>query len=100
MEKSEHLTEPHDERMARLMRQTKPGQAHWAGTGPEGKRCHGCANWKPDGATGYTAKGDLRAGRCAQFRRMTGKQGAAFSHWQLACRFFEPAEKIYPEKAK
>lgn len=94
-----HLTEPHGERMARLMRQSKPGQAHWAGTGPEGKRCHGCANWQPEGQSGYTAKGELRPGRCAQYRKMTGRSGPAFPHTQLACRFFEQAEFIYGETA-
>lgn len=100
MEKTEtHLTEPHDARMARLMRQSKPGQAHWAGTGPEGKRCHHCIHWKPEGSTGYTAKGDLKPGRCGQYRKMMGKSGPAFSHTQLACRFFEQAPGIYLERA-
>ena len=55
---SQYLTTGYPPELAAQMRATKPGQAHWAGTGPSGKTCGDCAHlgyWKQR----HNASGDL-----------------------------------------
>jgi hypothetical protein len=42
-----------DPNFERQVRDTVPGMAHWAGTGPKGKACGDCVNLVPRGALGY-----------------------------------------------
>jgi hypothetical protein len=75
---------------------TRPGQAHFAGTGPFGATCGECA------FLGYwrqvrSASGDLirseRSAGCAKFHQLTGKHGPAVQPGTDACRHFARKEK-------
>jgi hypothetical protein len=79
----------------RQVANTYPGQAHWAGTGPDGATCKECA------FLGYWVKVYNRAGDrvntrksagCAVFHRLTGKHGPAVPDHAFACRHFESAD--------
>jgi hypothetical protein len=64
-----HLTEPNP-KLAKLVRQTISGMAHWAGTGPQGKTCGECC---------YFARINFGRGtstRCDKFQQlMNGMRG-------------------------
>lgn len=96
MEISPHLKNAHDPRMVRLVGDTQPGQAHWAGTGPEGKTCRECVHFRNDGyyseSNNFTPN-RLKPGRCKKFQKMTGKRGQAFECTAWSCRFFEQNAK-------
>ena len=79
------LTILFDEVAERGFRMTRPGQAHWAGTGPAGKRCKDCVHFRGSGGkpgpcavTAKHLKANLRRTKPQKFR------GDA-----LACRHFE-----------
>lgn len=67
----------------------RSGMAHWAGTGPEGKRCVDCGH--------YDCPGDERGlsmqptAACLKYRALTQRRGAKFGGWEAACRYFEAA---------
>ena len=64
------------------LRLTHAGQAHFAGSGPDGAACGQCRHFvrsKPGSSTG----------RCAMFRRLAGKNGPIFPQHALPCRHFE-----------
>ena len=88
-----HLSDGYPPELAAMMRATKPGQAHWAGTGPAGKTCGDCVH------LGYlrqhrNASGDLvkseRTGGCQRYFQLTGKHGAVIPPSACACRHFQP----------
>lgn len=81
------------------------GQAHIAGTGPEGKTCRECSLWgvkctknKVWGihspghfSTGNKLRGgQLKNGGC--HKEIRGKASRRFPHHAPACRFFEASE--------
>lgn len=91
------------------LRRTYLGQAHIAGTGPEGSTCRECAFWgiarAKDGeakicSPGHFAKsnkaqaGHLKKGSCHKLRHR--KSNRQFPCSALACRLFEPAESPPP----
>src|SRR5262249_16114502 len=39
-----HLTQGHDPALAAQIAKTRPGMAHWSGSGPLGRTCAGCAH--------------------------------------------------------
>lgn len=84
-----HLTNAHSDRIDILRKQTVPGMAHWAGTGPEGMKCLGCANARFHGfyAARGAKKGLLKPITCAKYKDMMG-HAPSFSGDQSACRFF------------
>lgn len=90
-ETSPHLTKPNVV-LEEMRRRTPPGMAHWAGTGPEGATCRGCAHWK---TTGYLAgSGLLKNSPCDKYRRMMGGvDGPPIPHYAPACKWIEPREK-------
>lgn len=61
----------------------RPGMAHFAGTGPVGKQCGGCALLK-------TIEGRNTLYRCIKFQQLTGKQGNCIRREFEACKYFEP----------
>jgi hypothetical protein len=88
-----HLTVGYTPEFVAMVRATRAGQAHWAGTGPAGKTCGDCAH------LGYqrqrrNASGDLvkseHTGGCARFFQLTGDHGPAVPATAGACRHFEP----------
>jgi hypothetical protein len=74
------------DRIANFQRDTAPGMAHWAGSGPANKFCTTCklAEWN-----GYYANKPLpKPITCAKYRAMMGK-AIPYTHGKKACRFYE-----------
>ena len=95
--------------------QTFLGQAHIAGTGPEGRTCRECAFWHhwtrvvdeqtkiidyvPRKVGYYSAKHperplELKKGHCN--RPILNKAVRLVPHYAQACRLFEPCEQPQP----
>jgi hypothetical protein len=77
----------------RKVAKTREGQAHFAGTGPDGATCGACHHlgyWRAV----YNRVGDAirttKHGGCAQFHNLTGKHGPVIPETTDACRYFEP----------
>lgn len=64
----DHLTEPNPD-LARLVAQTPPGMAHWAGSGPEGTTCRNCQHFMGKIRRTGIGVGDMQPGRCRRFIR-------------------------------
>lgn len=77
-------------------RKTFPGQAHLAGSGPEGKTCRECRLFSNEGR--YSANSakhppnSLKPGHCRKYTVLMKRQGAKFPHSARACRHFEQNE--------
>ena len=95
---SQYLTAGYPPELAAMMRATKPGQAHWAGTGPAGKTCGQCSHlgyWEQvRNGTGDTVYSRRRTGCCAKFFQLTGKHGAVIPPGAGACRHFQPRNEV------
>jgi hypothetical protein len=93
---SRHLTAGYEPELAAMMRATRAGQAHWAGTGPAGETCGQCGHlgyWEQvRNNAGTNVYSRHRAGGCAKFFQLTGKHGAVIPPGAGACRHFE--EKV------
>lgn len=81
-----NLTEPNPE-LAKLIKQTPDGMAHWAGTGPSDKTCGQCkhlgAVYPHAGKTKYLS-------RCQLYqRRANGRVGGKLPPNTPACKYFE-----------
>lgn len=97
----------HSNEWDEVIRRTHIGQAHLAGTGPEGATCRTCKffgkidRWGKLQSPGfYSARaalnpGGLKQGRCSY--RIPGKATRLFPHTAGACRFYEPADNPWPE---
>lgn len=90
---SDHLTVANPA-LAALQHVTVPGMANWAGQGPEGKSCAGCALFRPRKKPVGIDKDIPREGRCLKFIRVNrALYGSAAIHWippeTLACRHFD-----------
>src|SRR5262245_59509486 len=80
--------------------QTRPGMACGAGGGPEGATCGECTHYGWSEQRTYTSSktGEpyprkvWRGRRCAEFRRLTGKPGAALPETTPACRYYASKE--------
>jgi hypothetical protein len=93
MHNSDHLTRGYGPALASQIARTKPGQAHWADTGPFATVCKDCAHY------GYHRQGYKRGGgtltttfrprACGKFHSLTGKHGPNFPEDTLACKYFE-----------
>ncbi len=93
-----HHTEPNPD-LAQLARLSHPGQAHFAGTGPQGKTCRECVHWNaPRSYFDYYSKGSkhgqvLKPQKCAKyFRLMNGSFGDNVPHEAPSCKYFEQSE--------
>ena len=76
-------TNPYPEQMARQIKMSHEGMAHWAGTGPAGKMCSDCRYMK-------IASEKSKKGTCEKFRVMMGlARGKYFPVSTAACRFYE-----------
>lgn len=85
----ENLTRAHGALEANI-RMSHAGQAHFAGTGPDGKTCRMCEHWKSEG---YAASGILKPVRCTKYQQLTGKPGSAVPHSAPVCKYFSENEK-------
>lgn len=80
------LTEPNPE-LAKLIRQTPDGMAHWSGTGPDGTTCGTCKHH----ATIYPRGGKTAyAKRCKLYQdRSNGWVGGKIENSTASCKYFE-----------
>src|SRR5262249_35011830 len=84
----------------RIARDTYPGQAHFAGTGPKFKTCRECAFW--DHKQDYHSKrgkfgGLIKPARCRKFRTLTNHVGDKIPDDAGACKHFAQAQAV-PER--
>jgi hypothetical protein len=82
------------------MRATRPGQAHWAGSGPSGKSCGECCHLgyfkQHRNARGDTVRSE-HTGGCRRYFQLTGEHGPVVPRNAGACRHFEQTtETIMP----
>jgi len=77
-----------DEELERAERQTAPGMAHWAGSGPDGATCGKCANY---GYTYIKSNGDhaTKPSSCEKFWSVTGRHGGTLDARQIGCKYFD-----------
>jgi len=91
-----YLTQGHSDVVARQIRATYPGQAHFANTGPFGVTCGECGflgyHRQICNQAGDTIRGVHRGG-CEKFRQLTGKDGPVVPAHAAACRYFEHKEE-------
>lgn len=78
-----HLTEP-NAKLAKLIRATPHGMAHWSGTGPVGATCGRCAHY------GYfDQSGRLKPNGCALYFARTRAHGKhSLPEGTPACEYF------------
>ena len=81
-----------DPELDRQVRQTYAGQAHWAGTGPQGATCGKCSHWS-GGA--YSSSGSCRE-FLRRMRSAAPKKEHRIPREALACNAFLPVEKVQP----
>lgn len=97
----EHLTTI-DPKLDALRRRTWPGQAHFAGTGPEHTMCHTCEHWTGCGTeTGYYSKngnnhGMIKPRPCEKYRSLMSEIGPAVPYSAAACKYYVAAAEVPP----
>lgn len=80
----------------------KPGMAHFAGSGPNGKTCGDCKfrgysrqskteRWSE--STQRFVQRNYRVSSCLKFKSMTGAHGTPVEKHYDACKYFEQAPK-------
>lgn len=69
----------------RQVRDTVPGMAHWAGSGPKGKCCGDCVSLVPRGALGY--------GCMLYHKRMGRWLTSDIPRQTKSCKYFEARAK-------
>jgi hypothetical protein len=77
--------------VSEAQRNTAPGQAFWAGSGPKGQTCGNClfhGYWFELLNEAGLSTGSRRSGGCEKYRRLTGQHGAAISADLKACEYF------------
>lgn len=90
---TDHLTTANPA-LAVLQGATVAGMANWAGQGPAGKSCVGCALFRQRKKPAGADKDVPREGRCLKFIRINrALHGSAAIHWippeTPCCRHFE-----------
>jgi hypothetical protein len=97
MENTPNLTKGYSEILEHQIRTTRPGQAHFANTGPFGTTCGECAFLGYFKTTrGFRADGTVKTKHvraCAKFRELTGKHGAVLQVDTPSCRYFVRREE-------
>ena len=90
---NDHLTKPEmaNPKMLEWISKTHPGQAHWAGMGPEGRTCRECSFWKAAGHYANSGKHprQLKDARCNKFRQLRKKNGPPVPFHAPSCSFFD-----------
>jgi hypothetical protein len=86
---------PIDEYQSKF-RQTHPGQAHLAGTGPAHATCRQCAHFSSDSyySKGGKHGGQLKPGECRKYTEMMRASGPRVPHYANACRHFDLSNSI------
>lgn len=73
--------------LERLVANTPPGMAHWAGTGPIGKTCKTCLEYGELGGAGAS----IKRNRCLKYHQLTRRIGEAIPPNTPACRHYHSA---------
>jgi hypothetical protein len=98
---SRYLTEGYPPELAAQMRATYPGQAHWAGSGPNGKTCGECCYLgyfkQRRNASGDTIRSE-HTGGCRRYFELTGEHGPVVPTTAGACRHFETKQITEQER--
>lgn len=76
-----------------LARQSHPGQAHFAGTGPHGKTCRECVFWNHVTYDYRSKSGKWRGlilpANCKKYQQITQKVGDKIPDDAAACKYFD-----------
>jgi hypothetical protein len=88
-----YLTAGYTPELTAQIRATRPGMAHWAGSGPADKTCGECQHlgyWRQiQNATGDNID-NRHYGGCAKYSQLAGgKHGAVILPGTPACRHFQ-----------
>jgi hypothetical protein len=84
------MTKPQGDELAWMQEQTRPGMAHWSGSGPKGKTCRDCMFWGVGNKFRRDTWGELRPRQCTKFTRLSGgRRGDGVPHGCWACKYFE-----------
>ena len=92
MKLTSHLTSGYAPELTAQIRQTRPGQAHFANSGPFGATCGECVHlgyWKQARNAAGEIVNTTRVKGCAKFHALTGKHGPALPPGTPACKYFE-----------
>src|SRR5689334_19496341 len=86
------LTEGYDPELTRQLRQSVPGMAHWAASGPFGCCCQDCDHYGYHkvvrNKSGDVVKSTFRKNCYGQFHKLTGAHGTPISKSTEACRHY------------
>ena len=97
MKTNPFLTTGHSPELAAQIRQSRPGMAHFAATGPFGATCGECAYlgyWRQRRSGNGEIVNTERTGGCEKFHELTGKHGAVVPPGTEACRHFARRESV------
>jgi hypothetical protein len=90
-----HLTSIEPE-LDRLVKQTLPGMAHWAGTGPAGTTCEQCRFFGYSAplrnGLGETVSAIKKDKCCHRYFRLMKQHGKPLLPQTPSCRHFEPRD--------
>ena len=78
-----HLTQMFDPEVEHGYRNTLPGMAFWAGSGPIGLTCVDCEHLD------LPKDSKKEKALCREFKRLARVQGRKFSKHSAACKYFE-----------
>ena len=78
-----HLTSIFDPEVERGRRETPPGMAHWAGSGPVGAKCTDCRHLD------LAKDSKIEKARCLKYALLMRRLGKKFSKRTAACKYFD-----------
>jgi hypothetical protein len=91
-----HLTAGYSAELEQQIRNTRPGMAHLADSGPPGATCGACqflSYWRHIRNDSGDILRSTKSHGCEQFFKLTGKHGPAVSRNAGACRHFVERKK-------
>jgi hypothetical protein len=95
---SSHLVPAYGAELEQQIAKTKPGMAHYAGTGPFARTCGECVfkGYRRDSSRGVfdPNSGEMiyrsyRVGGCEKYMKLTGIHGPVIEGTNEACKYFE-----------
>ncbi len=78
-----HLTSISGPEVERAWRETPPGMAHWAASGPPETKCVDCRHLD------LAKDSKIEKARCRKYATLMRRPGKKFSKRTAACKFFE-----------
>jgi hypothetical protein len=92
MQPNFRMTQAHPPELVQQIRNTAPGQAHWAGTGPAGMTCGQCQHWtywrQIRNRVGDIVRTEQHKG-CGKYEQLTDIKGPQINPPLFACRHFQ-----------